>query len=100
MFLEMGIAELLVIVIALLLFIVGKKLFRAKWIVKNIEPGEKAVTAYGITGTLVTKGDKYCTLEIAPGVQVEIKNTKIAWKVKQDHPGRPGYFDSVTSSLR
>jgi preprotein translocase subunit YajC len=82
MYLEMGTIELLLIAIVSVVFIVGKKVFRAIWVVKNTELGDKVVTAYGVTGTLMAKGDKYCTLEISSGMQVEIKNTMIARKLK------------------
>lgn len=47
-------------------------------VLSNLKKGDKIVTDSGIVGRLVQLGDRYATVEIAPGTKVDILRNRIA----------------------
>lgn len=47
-------------------------------VLANLKKGDKIVTDSGIVGRLVQLGDRYATVEIAPGTKVDVLRNRIA----------------------
>jgi preprotein translocase subunit YajC len=70
---------LMVVVVYLLMFRpqMKKQKEHAK-LVNELQKGDEVITNSGITGKLAKVGDNYLSVEIAPGVEVQIQKHAIA----------------------
>jgi preprotein translocase subunit YajC len=47
-------------------------------LLSNLKKGDKVLTDTGLVGRLVQLGDRYATLEIAPGTKVDVLRNRLA----------------------
>lgn len=71
---------LLIIVYFLVFFPASRKKRKQRRMIEGLRAGDVVITVAGIQGTVVTKSEKHITLEIAPGVRVEVEKTKVESK--------------------
>lgn len=79
----MGPIILLIIVYFLVIFPASRKKKKQKRMIEGLMAGDVVMTVAGIQGTVVAKGEKHLTLEIARGVRVEVEKTKVESKTSR-----------------
>jgi preprotein translocase subunit YajC len=67
----------ILIFVAFYFFLIRPQQKKAKDLESKLKRGDRVFTNGGVIGKIVTLGDKRATLEIAPGVKVEILRTSI-----------------------
>ena len=76
-----GMLPLLIMIVPMILLLVFSNRSQQKKqaaVLANLKKGDKVLTDGGLVGRLVQIGDRYATLEIAPGTKIEILRTRLA----------------------
>ncbi len=75
----------LVLILVVFYFLVmrpqQKKFKKHQAMLAELKKGDKVITSAGFVGKITKVGDRFYTVEIAPGVEVELERTAVSAKV-------------------
>jgi preprotein translocase subunit YajC len=77
----LGVLPLFIMIVPVILLMVFSNRSQQKKqaaLLSNLKKGDKVLTDTGLVGRLVQLGDRYATLEIAPGTKVDVLRNRLA----------------------